>query len=123
MHRSHWDIEVYAKDFQERRRQEALRRRLAEEATRRETSSGAVNPFNLAIARLLNAWQARLAPKRAATGPGQGTDLVATCGPEIVALPERPKRARVAQPYADMVVIARGPVVNVTEQPSGVSDC
>ena len=86
-------------------------------------SPGAVNPFNLAFARVLNAWQARLAPRRAAMGPGHGAEPAVTPGPELVARSERPKRARVAQPYADMVVIARGPVANVTEQPSGVSDC
>jgi hypothetical protein len=123
MHRSHWDIEVYAKDFQERRWQEAARRRLTNEAARRETPHGAVNPFMLAIAHVLNTWRSRLAPKRAATGSGHGAEPVATPSAEIVAVSARPKRARAAQPYADMVVIARGPMVNVTEQPSGVSDC
>jgi hypothetical protein len=123
MHRSYWDIEVYAKDFQERRWREAAQRRLADEAVSRTVSSGAVNPFNLAVARFLNAWKTRITSGRAAKAPRPAADPVAGVLPEIVALPYRPKRVRGAHPYADMVVIARGPVVGVAEQPSGVRDC
>lgn len=123
MHRSHWDIEVYAKDFQERRWREAAQRRLADEAVSRAATSITDNPFNLAVARFLNAWKTRLTLRRAAEAPRPATDPVASAVPEIVALPYRPQRVQGAQPYADMVVIARGPVVGVAEQPSGVRDC
>jgi hypothetical protein len=123
MHRSHWDIEVYAKDFQERRWREAAQSRLATEAVSRAASSVAVNSFNLAVARLLNAWKTRLTSGRAAEAPRPAADPVASAVPDIAALPYRPRRVRGAHPYADMVIIARGPVVGVAEQPSGVRDC
>lgn len=123
MHRSYWDIEVYARDFQERRRQEAVRSRLAAEATagKAERASRG-NPLKLAFASILSAWNARLGSGRAAGLP----ESVAEFGPiaaEVAGQPHRSARSRLSRPYADMVVIARGPRAGVTEQPSGVSDC
>lgn len=121
MHRSHWDLEVYARDFQERRRLEAARSRLGAEAAGKTGRAGG-NPLKLACASILRAWNARLDSGRAAGFP----EPVAEPGlnaADVAGQPHRSARGRLSQPYADMVVIARGPRAGVTEQPSAVSDC
>lgn len=124
MYRSHWDIEVYAKDFQDRRWREAAQRRRAEEAVgSRSAGAVGVNPFNLAVARFLSAWSARFASGRATDAPRPVADREGFGKSDVVPQPVREPRGRLAQPYADMVVVARGPMVGVTEQPCGVSDC
>ena len=124
MHRSHWDIEVYAKDFQENRWREAARRRLADEAVEGGAANRvAVNPFNLAVARVLTAMSSWLSSGRVAGAPrtvgGDGAELLRETEHE----PRPARSSRPAQPYTDMVVIARGPLAGVREQPSAVSDC
>lgn len=123
MHRSYWDLEVYARDFQERRRQEAARSQLGAEAAagKAERAAGG-NPLKLAFASILSAWNARLGSGRAAGLPESVAEpgLIAA---DVAGQPHRSARGRLSQPYADMIVIARGPRAGVTEQPSGVSDC
>ncbi len=123
MHRSHWDIEVYAKDFQERRWREAEQRRMADQAAGNEASSAAENSIDGAIARLLNAWMARFDSTPPAEARHPVAEPKATANAEIVSQPQRSTRGRLAQPYADMIVIARGTKAGVVEQPSVVSDC
>ena len=123
MHRSHWDLEVFAKDFQERRRREAEERRLVDQAVKRGASSAAGNPIDLAIGRLLHAWMARFDTKPAAEAPRPVAAPEPAVDANVVALPYRPKPAARTQPYADMVVIARGPAAGVAAEPSAVRDC
>ena len=122
MHRSYWDLEVYARDFQERRRQVAARSQLGAEAAAGKTGRAGGNPLKLAFASILSAWNARLG-----SGPAAGLpESVAEPGliaADVAGQPHRSARGRLSQPYVDMVVIARGPIAGVTEQPSGVSDC
>lgn len=119
MHRSHWDLEVHAKDFQTRRLREAARTRLVEEA-----ASGAdmASPIARVLDRILLLWRAKIG-----AGPALASrQPISKLGPVAVADvvgPSHPPRARLAQPYADMVIVARGSMVGVTEQPRGVSDC
>jgi hypothetical protein len=120
MHRSHWDIEVYAKDFQKRRWQEAARRRLAEEATGGDANGIADNTFNLTIARMLRSFRSWFSTENLSEAPRRtvGDTAAVAMEPE----PTTPPR-RLAQPYADMVVVARGPLAGVTEKPCVVRDC
>jgi hypothetical protein len=124
MHRSHWDLEVYAKDFQERRQQEAARGRLGAEAAAAQAGIAVGgNPVKLAMASILGAWKALRVSGRVAGPPHPAGAFDPIAAVEVASRPHRPARGRLAQPYADMVVIARGPMAAVTEQPSGVSDC
>ena len=122
MHRSYWDIEAYVRDFQERRWREAEQRRMADQAARREASSAAENSIDGAIARLMNAWMARFDSTPPAEARRPVAEPKATADAETVSQPQRSTRGRLAQPYADMAVIARGTKAGVVEQPSGVSD-
>jgi hypothetical protein len=124
MHRSYWDIEAYARDFHERHAQEAARRRLADEAASRGVAHPAnPNPFNLAVARFLGTLRARLSSGRYADAGRADAESQAAARIESVSQPERALPIRLTQPYADMVVIARGTKAGVVEQPSVVSDC
>ena len=127
MHRSFWELEVYAKDFQERRWAEAARQRRADEA--KGVAAAGIKPFNLGIAQVMSktrAWRSSSRTPRA-TQLDEPEWLVSHVRPEFIQTDcQRSPRARprrLLQPYADMVVIARGLIVEVTEQPSGVSDC
>lgn len=128
MHRSQWDLEVYAKDFQERRWQEAARRRQADEATR-SASRESVNSFDLGIARFLARMKSWFATGQIDRTSRPALDAAAAAREHLAAgrqsqrMAPRVRPNRLAQPYTDMVVVARGPMVNVAEQPSGVSDC
>ena len=123
MLRSHWDIEVYAKDFQEDRWREAVRRRLVEEAAGGLANADAANPFNLAFARLVSTWKSRIASGRGGEVPQPVAEREETTGSRVVPQRTSTARGRLAQPYADMVIVARGPKAGVVEQPSGVRDC
>ena len=123
MHRSHWDLEVYARDFQERRWQEAARSRLSAQAAGTAQRPSFGTPFSLTIAGILGAWRSRLAFGRAAAAPQSIADSGPIPAADVAPRPLRAARGRLVQPYADMVVVARGSMAGVTEQPCGVSDC
>ena len=122
MHRSHWDLEVYAKDFQENRWREAARQRLAAEAAGGQAPENRrVWLFHLDVARgvaVVQSWFSapRLASERADAGEAAVAD-------ETRGVPRSAPSARLASPYDAMAVIARGSAASIAEQPSGVSDC
>jgi hypothetical protein len=127
MHRSFWELEDYAKDFQERRWAEAARQRRADEAM--GVVAAGINPFNLGIAQVMSktrAWRSSSRTPRA-TQLDEPEWLVSHVRPEIIQTDcQRSPRARprrLLQPYADMVVIAWGTVAEVAEQPRGVGHC
>lgn len=129
MHRSFWDLEVHAKDFQQRRWAEAARRRRADEAMGIQAS--AANPFDLGIARFMStvrAWLASGHTRRAPHGNGRAELAASAQTAAVLENSVRVPRVRPgwpAQPYADMMIIARGPKmdVEVVEEPSVVRDC
>ena len=127
MHRSSWEMEVYASDFQERRQTEAARQRRATEAMVDVSQQGDL--LVLGVARFLTAFKSWLATRRiAAPSRGRLVNPAPTTGqPAIASASAGPvrgsKSSRLTAPYADMVVIARGPRGQVVEQPSGVNDC
>jgi hypothetical protein len=127
MHRSHWEMEVHAKEFKQRRWAEAARRRRADEALGFDASLD--NPFHLGIAQFVSKIRAWLSSSRTprATRLDEPEWLVSSVQTEVIQTDSqrtpRARQRRHSQPYADMVVIARGPLAAVAEQPSGVSDC
>lgn len=127
MHRSSWEMEVYASDFQERRQTEAARQRRANEAMVDVSPQGDL--LALGVARFLTAVRTWLSTRRIAA-PSRGRRVSATpttaqaATASASAGPIRGSTSsRLTAPYADMVVIARGPRGQVVEQPSGVNDC
>lgn len=122
MHRGYWEIEVFARDFQERRWQEAAKHRRADEAMRSAPREG-VNAFDLGIARLMTRATSWLATRRPVMTPAAAPRGLPEIAPEIPQQASQTPPPRHARPYGDMVVIARRPLVDVAEQPCGVSDC
>lgn len=127
MQRSHWEMEVHAKDVQQRRGAETARQRRVDEAKGVDATS--VNPFNLGIAQFVSKLRAWLSCSRTprAAQLDEPEWLSSTMQTEVVQTDrQRTPRARPPrfwQPYADMVVIAQGPLAEIAEQPGGVRDC
>ncbi len=122
MHRGSWEMEVYARDFQQRRWHEAAKRRLADEAAR-SVSRERGNPFALGIARLLATVAAWLSSDRTRHARRTNQEATAVASMQSKIVPERERPAPRALPYADMTIVARGPIGEVAEQPSGIRDC
>ncbi len=130
MHRSSWEMEVYARDYQVSRQQEAARQRRAYEAAPRGQES--VNGFNLGAAGFLETVKRWLSSGDGGKAPrtDRGEASIIPVQPANALARGRPARpalsGRLAAPYADMVVIARAPkpeMAEVVEQPCGVGDC
>jgi hypothetical protein len=124
MYRSSWDLEVYAKHVREWREAEAAWYRLVDEAM--DARAAAVNPFNLGIARFVSTvktWFSSNGMQRAPQVDERGGLASNAQSDGLLETPWRARPRRLSQPYADMVVIARGPIAKGAEQPSGVSDC
>ena len=127
MHHSSWDLEVHAREMQTRRLREAHKARQID-AARRDNSGYQSSWFS--ISRLMTLAQAWLSPRRTLEG---ATSLVANMPVQIGTdlppiLVEEPRlqpnalSSRLSQPYAEMVVLARG-AAQTAEQPCGVGDC
>jgi hypothetical protein len=101
---------------------EAARSRLADEATGRAADSAAANPFHLAATRFLSGWRAKLTSGRADEISRSAAEQLAPAQAQSAPQHARPAHGRLAQPYGDMVVVARGPLAGVAEEPSGVRE-
>ena len=123
MNLSTWDLEVYAREMQRRRWREATRARQIEEACR-----GGHRPApRFSVARLTSAARTWLSSRPA--GADRGEAPVAS-EPGLLAMhvaesPANPgvRPSPLSQPYAGMVVLARGAAAQTAEQPCGVGDC
>ena len=122
VHHNHWDLEVIARDLQERRGAEAERARLVAQARRTLSPLETGVESNVAgrIARAVRAW---LSPARIDTvSLAPAIDVQ----PPAAIASERPRhltlvpRNRSADPYAAMVVVARPVLLEVVER---TSDC
>jgi hypothetical protein len=126
MHHSTWDLEVHAREMQERRWREATRARQVVEACRRGDQVPSPAP-RFSVARLFTVARTWLSPRRTPVDHVEApvaseAGLHATHVAEPLTKPiARP--SRLSQPYAGMAVLARGPDVQTAHQPCSVGDC
>ena len=125
MQHSTWDLEVHAREMQRRRLHEADRARLIETARqRRDHMRVPATPFS--ISRLMTAIRDYLSPRRRST---DGAVMPAHAGAALLPLPlDEPRlspdarSAGLSQPYAGMVVLARGTSAQSPAEPCA-ADC
>ncbi len=129
MHHSTWDLEVHAREMQQRRWREATRTRQIEEARCR---AGVRRPSAMfSVARLVTAARTWLSPRRASVGdPADSVEapMASEVGLRAMRVAAPPAKSGLrpnllSQQYAGMVVLARGTDARATEQPCGVADC
>jgi hypothetical protein len=124
---SSFDMEIYARTFRENVHREAEKARRVEEAR----SRGQVHRADPGqhVARLLTAARSWLSARRSgpAAKPGHMEAELPRAAlivdAEVVRSAPRPQLSPAAQPYAGMVVIARGTTLQPLEEPSAVRDC
>lgn len=126
MNHSTWDLEVHAREMQRRWQSEADRARQFE-AARQRGDQTRVSATWFSIWRFVTAFRDYLSPRRssidgAATPPvveGQflpGPVTVSRLSPDA-------SSGALSQPYAGMVVLARGTSVQNAAQPCAAGDC
>ena len=126
MQHSTWDLEVYAREMQQRRLHEAdLARQIAMARQRGDHMRGPATRSS--ISRLMAAIRDRLSPRRRSI---DGAALPAPAAAALFPLPlEEPRltpnarSGRLSQPYAGMAVLARGTSAQTTAQPCTTADC
>ena len=124
MQHSTWDLEVHAREMQRRRLQEADRARQIEMARQHgEQMRGSAT--RLSISHLINAFRDRLSPRHGSLDSA----VPARAAAALLPLPREEQRlspdARsggLSQPYAGMVVLARGTSAQSAVQPC-TADC
>lgn len=124
MQQSHFDLEVYARTYQDDALRRARQVRLLDEAE----SRGQVSRPGLrdTISALLADFRARFSPAPAPSAAPALIDEAAVPDFSRIVVEEPPARAqapRAANPYAAMMVIARASNVPVAGQPVEVKDC
>jgi hypothetical protein len=126
MNHSTWDLEVHAREIQRRRLGEAERARQIETARHRDHQTR-VPATRLSISRLMAAFRDSLSPRRRAT---DGAAVPALAGAALLPLPlDKPRLSPdarsggLSQPYAGMVVLARGTSAQSAAQPCAAADC
>jgi hypothetical protein len=126
MQHSTWDLEVHAREMQQRRLREADRARQIETARWRGDQMR-VPATRFSISRLMAALRNRLSPRR---GLIDGATVPARAGAALLPLPLGEPRlspdARsigLSQPYAGMVILARGTNTQSAVQPCAAGDC
>src|SRR5215216_6044592 len=115
MNHSTWDLEVHAREMQRRRFREAERVRQIEAARQGRMQSHVLAP-RFSISRVMTAVRDCLAPRsRPVADPRYVAEAPALAGTALRSLPrEMPaltpdaRAARLSQPYAGMMVLARG---------------
>ena len=125
MNHSTWDLEVHAREMQRRWQSEADRARQFE-AARQRGDQMRVPVTWFSISRLMTAFRAYLSPRRSAIDgaapPVVETQVLSIPVPESRLTPDA-RSATLSQPYAGMVVLARGPSVQNAAQPCAAGDC
>ena len=126
MHHSTWDLEVHAREMQQRRFCEAERARQFEVA-RHHSRQRHVTATRFSFSRLMTAVRNSLSPRPIrVTGAGSPALIESRLRP--VAAEESqviPKGmvGELSQPYAGMVVLARGTSAPTAAQPCAAGDC
>ena len=126
MHHSTWDLEVHAREMQQRRQREADRARQIDAARQRgdHTRRFADEIQHLAIGDRV---PGLLAPQRrsidGAAPPAVAENQVLPILVEESRLSPVARSDALSQPYAGMMVLARGTSAQSTAQPCAAGDC
>ena len=125
MNHSTWDLEVHAREMQQRRLREADRARQIE-AARQRGDGMRVPATRFSLSRLMTAFRDCLSPRRSsidgASSPVVEAPFLPIPVPESRLSPDVPSGA-LSQPYAGMVVLARGTSAQRAAQPCAAGDC
>ena len=126
MQHSTWDLEVHAREMQQRWLREADRARQLAVARQRGDHIG-VPAIRFSVSRLMAAVRDFLSPRRRSL---DGSVAPARAGAASLPLPlEEPRlssdarSAALSQPYAGMAVLARGTSAQSAAQPCAARDC
>ena len=126
MHHSSWDLEVHAREMQQRRLREADRARQIA-AARQRGDSMRVPATRFSISRLMTAFRDYLWPRRRSI---DGAASPASAGAVLLPLHlEEPRLSPdtwsggLSQPYGGMVILARGKSAQNAAQPCAAGDC
>jgi hypothetical protein len=126
MNHSTWDLEVHAREMQRRRFREAEQARQIE-AARRRGNGIRIPATRFSISRLFTAFRESLSPRPMPVDGAKSAALLATgVRPLPAAEPQLMPNARageLSQPYAGMVVLARGTSAPTPAQPCAARDC
>ncbi len=126
MNHSTWDLEVHAREMQRRWLREADRARQVE-AARQRGDGVRIPATRFSISRLMTAFRDCLSPRRssidgASAAPVVEARFLPIPVPESRLSPDVPSVA-LSQPYAGMVVLARGTSAQTAAQPCAAGDC
>jgi len=126
MNHNSWDLEVHAREMQERRFREAERARQVQAARQRDDGIR-IPVTRFSISRLMTAFRNCLSPRPILVdGAGSLTLVEDRLRPlpagEAQVIPNA-RAGGLSQPYAGMVVLARGPNVQTAAQPCAAGDC
>ena len=126
MNHSTWDLEVHARELQQRRFREADRARQIQ-AARQRGDSIQIPATRFSFSRLVTAFRQYLSPKPIPVD-GAGSPELLAAGLSLLPAeePQAIPNARsggLSQPYAGMVVLARGASAPATAQPCAAGDC
>ncbi len=126
MYHSSWDLEVHAREMRRQWLREAERARQFETA-RQRGDHARIPAARFSVARFMTALRSSLSPRRSTIG-GAAAPALAEPVPLPLALEELrlspdPRSSGLSQPYAGMVVLARGTSVHSAVQPSPAGDC
>jgi hypothetical protein len=126
MQHNTWDLEVHAREMQRRWLREADRARQID-AARQRLDHLRVPATRFSISRLMAAFRDRLSPRRRSL---DGSVVPARPAAALLPLPlEEPRLSPdarsggLSQPYASMVVLARGTSAQSAAQPCAAGDC
>ena len=126
MQHSTWDLEVHAREMQRRRLHEADRARQIETARQRGHHTR-VPATRFSISRLMAAIRGCLSPRRrsidGAAVPAPAAAALLHLSLEEPRLSPDARSGGLSQPYAGMVVLARGTSAQSAAQPCAASDC
>jgi hypothetical protein len=118
MQHSTWDLEVHAREMQQRRLREADRARQIEAARQRANHMRVPAP-RFSISRLMAAIRGRFAPQRSLI---DGAAVLPLALEEPRLSPDA-RSGALSHPYAGMVVLARGSSAQNSAQPCAAADC
>jgi len=126
MNHSTWDLEVHARELQQRRFREADRARLIQ-AARQRGDGLRIPATRFTISRLVAAFRQCLLPRPLSVDGVRSPALVETWlrplpAEEPQAIPNV-RAGGLSQPYAGMLVLARGTSAPATAQPCAAGDC
>jgi hypothetical protein len=126
MNHSTWDLEVHARELQQRRFREADRARQIQ-AARQRGDDLRIPATRFTISRLVTAFRQCLLPRPLSVdGVGSPALVETQLQPLTAEEPQAIPNARaggLSQPYASMVVLARGPSAPATAQGCAAGDC